>query len=60
MNRIERRVRATQDLEAAFAHYIDVADVLVAERFLDEVDRAIAHIAHHPATGSPRYAHLEP
>lgn len=60
MNRIERRVRATQDLEDAFAHYIDVADVLVAKRFLDAVDRAIAHIAQHPDTGSPRYAHLEP
>lgn len=58
MNRIERRVRATQDLEEAFAHYIEVADVLVAERFLDEVDRAIAHIAQHPGTGSPRYAHM--
>lgn len=58
MKRIERRVRATQDLEDAFAHYIDVADVFVAERFMNEVERAIAHISQHPGTGSPRYSQI--
>ena len=58
MKRIERRVRATQDLEDAFSYYIDHADVLVAERFMAEVERALKHIAQHPGTGSPRYSHL--
>jgi toxin ParE1/3/4 len=55
VKRIERRVRATQDLEDAFSYYIDNTDVLVAERFLHEVDQAFAHISQHP--GSPRYSH---
>ena len=58
MKRIKRRVRATQDLEDAFSYYIDRVDIGVAERFMDEVDQALTHIAQHPGTGSPRYAQL--
>ncbi len=58
MNPIERRVRATQDLEDAFAYYIEVAGFLVAERFMENVDRAMAHIAQYLGSGSPRYAQV--
>jgi len=33
------------------------AGAAVALRFVDEVERALAEIAAHPAAGSPRYAH---
>ena len=56
MKRLVRRAQATEDLELAFEYYFDVAEIAVAERFRDEIDVAIAHIAQHPGTGSPRYS----
>ncbi len=32
------------------------ATLVVAERFRDEVDAALRHVAQHPGTGSTRYA----
>ena len=58
MKRIERRVQATQDLEDAFSYYLDRVDIGVAERFIDELDQALTHLAQYPGTGSPRYAQL--
>lgn len=48
--------QASADLEQAFAHYFDAVDLALAERFRDAADAALAHIARHPGTGSPRYA----
>ena len=58
MKRIERRARATQDLEDAFGYYIDFTEVSIAERFMAEVERAFRHISQHPGTGSARYSSL--
>jgi toxin ParE1/3/4 len=48
--------RAADDLEQAFAHYFDVADLQLAERFRDAVGDALAHIERHPSTGSTRHS----
>ena len=53
---MRRSAQATEDLEQAFDYYFDVANIEVAERFSDEVDRAMSHIAQHPGTGSLRYS----
>lgn len=50
--------RAHADIAAAIAHYRTTADVAVAIRFIDELERSISMIAKAPATGSPRYAEL--
>jgi toxin ParE1/3/4 len=56
VKRLVRRAQATDDLQLAFEYYFDAANIAVAERFRDEVDDAMAHIARHPGTGSPRYS----
>lgn len=50
--------QAANDLEQAFAYYFDVSDLALAERFRDEVNAALQHIARHPGTGSLRYANI--
>jgi len=50
-----RRARADQDLLEAVKHYLQEAGEEVAFRFIDAVEKAFAHIARHPASGSPRY-----
>lgn len=40
----------------AFEHYWMQAGPPLAERFLNACDTALAHIAQHPGTGSPRHA----
>jgi toxin ParE1/3/4 len=51
------RKLAKRDVEEAIDHYLVEASAKVALGFVDELEKAYAHIARHPASGSPRYAH---
>ena len=51
------REQAKRDVDEALACYLSEAGEAVAFRFIDALEKAYAHIARHPATGSPRYAH---
>jgi toxin ParE1/3/4 len=51
------RVLARQDIDSAIDHYLAEAGEKVALGFIDALGQAFQHIARHPATGSPRYAH---
>lgn len=53
---VPRRL-AQRDVEDAIDYYLKDASASVAEGFIDALEQAYAHIAGHPATGSPRYAH---
>ena len=48
---------ANQDVDQAIAYYVDEGATDAALGFIDELERAYAHISRHPATGSARYAH---
>lgn len=58
MKRVLRSAQASQDVENAVVYYLEHAESGVAERFLDEYDHALLHIAQFPGTGSGRYARL--
>lgn len=51
------RELANRDVEEAIDHYLMEATAKVALAFVDEIEKAYAHIARHPSSGSPRYAH---
>lgn len=51
------RELASRDIDEALAYYIDEGAEQAALGFVDALEDAFAHIARHPATGSPRYAH---
>jgi len=51
------RELANKDVEEAIDHYLVEATAKVALGFVDELEKAYAHIARFPASGSPRYAH---
>ena len=51
------RQLALQDAAEAVDRYLDEASEKVALGFVDALEKAYAHIARHPASGSPRYAH---
>jgi toxin ParE1/3/4 len=51
------RERASLDVEEAVAHYRRTADEKVVIGLIDALERAFSHIARHPASGSPQYAH---
>lgn len=51
------RELANRDVEEAIDHFLVEATTKVALGFVDELEKAYAHIARHPASGSPRYAH---
>lgn len=51
------RALARQDIEDALDYFINAASERVALGFVDSLEQAYAHIARHPNTGSPRYAH---
>jgi toxin ParE1/3/4 len=51
------RTLALQDAEAALDYYVSEDAMQAAAGFIDDLERAYTHIARHPATGSPRYAH---
>lgn len=51
------REQANQDVDEALASYLSEANEAIALDFIDVLEKAYDHIARHPATGSPRYAH---
>lgn len=51
------RALARQDIEQAIGYYLSEEAESAALGFIDELERAFAHISRHPATGSTRYAH---
>ena len=51
------RTRANQDVEEAIAHYLDTDGAAIAIGFVNSLERAYGHIAHHPASGSGRHGH---
>ena len=57
MKRIVPRQLANRDIEEAIDHYLAEATAKVAMGFVDELEKAYAHIARHPVTRSPRCAH---
>lgn len=57
MKHVVPRELANGDVEEALEHYLAEANAKVAMRFIDELERAYKHIARHPLSGSPRYAH---
>ncbi len=57
MKSVIPRQQANRDVEEAIDHYLVEATPKVALGFVDALETAYAHIARHPASGSPRYAH---
>ena len=57
MKGIVPRELANRDVEEAIDHYLVEATAKVALGFVDELEKAYAQIARHPASGSPRYAY---
>lgn len=55
--RIVPRERAVRDIAEAVDYYRNEAGEKVALGFIHALEQAFRHIARHPATGSPRYAH---
>jgi len=51
------RKLANRDVDEAIAHYLSEGAEPAALRFIDDLEQAYTHVARHPATGSPRYAH---
>ena len=51
------REQVTRDVDEAVAYYLNEVNEAVALGFIDALEKAYGHIARHPATGSPRYAH---
>lgn len=51
------RELARHDVDEAIDDYADAASHSVAQAFIDALQAAYRHIATHPASGSPRYAH---
>jgi toxin ParE1/3/4 len=50
------RSKATDDVEQAVEHYGSEADVEVATRFVDDLERTIRQLEAHPELGSLRLA----
>lgn len=50
------RALARQDIDDALARYL-AEEPDAAPGFIDALEKAFAHLARHPAAGSPRYAH---
>ena len=51
------REQAHRDVEEGIDYYLIEAGEKTALAFVDALERAYGHIARHPATGSPYYAH---
>ena len=51
------RSQANRDVDGTIGHYLSESAEQAALGFIDALEKAYAHIARHPATGSPRYAH---
>lgn len=56
MKVLRRHIRASRDIDQTIAYYLEHAPKGVVDRFLDELELALQHIAQHPGTGSRRYA----
>jgi toxin ParE1/3/4 len=56
IKRVFRRRASVIDVESIVDHYVESAGAEVALGFIDVLEQAVAHIARHPGTGSPRYA----
>lgn len=57
MTEVVPRELANWDVEEAIEHYLVEAPTKVALEFVDGREKAYYHIARHPSSGSPRYAH---
>lgn len=57
VKRVVPRELANTDVDEAIDHDLTEASAKVALGFVDELEKACARIARHPASGSPRYAH---
>jgi toxin ParE1/3/4 len=55
--RVIPRSQANRDVDETIDHYLSENAEPAALGFIDALEKAYAHIARHPATGSPRYAH---
>lgn len=51
------REQVNRDVDAAIAYNLSEATEIAALGLIDALEQAYPHIGHHPATGSPRYAH---
>ena len=51
------REQAHRDVEDAVSYYLGEGSEAAALGFINALEKSCAHISHHPATGSPRYAH---
>ena len=51
------RSHSNRDVDETIGHYLSESAEQAALGFIDALEKAYAHIARHPATGSPRYAH---
>lgn len=51
------RALAGNDIDEAIDYYLSEGAEAAALSFIDALEQAYAHIARHPASGSPRYAH---
>jgi plasmid stabilization system protein ParE len=49
------RPRAQADIEDAYAYYVQVAGIEVADRFIDGVVNTLESISANPSMGSPRH-----
>lgn len=54
---IVSRSVAQQDVSEAIDHYLGEGAEQAALGFVDELEKAFAHLSRQPASGSPRYAH---
>jgi len=50
-----QRTLALRDIDQAITYYLEQDASPAALGFVDELERAYAHISKHPGTGSPRY-----
>jgi toxin ParE1/3/4 len=51
------RSQANRDIDDAIAHYLELGADDAALGFIDALEHVLHNIGHHPAAGSPRYAH---
>jgi len=51
------RALANRDIDNAISYYLGEDAGQAALGFIDALEQVYAHISHHPATGSSRYAH---
>lgn len=50
------RAQAARDVDDAIAYYLGEGSAQAACGFVDALEHAYNHLAHHPASGSQRYA----